>query len=115
MPRIKENKDKISVLSREDFKRIINRFNIGSSFYIPVQIAYNTGLRSGEVCALRWRNRNLENGTLEVNHNLIYKDSGVFELGDPKTQSSKRKIKIGSTLIDILKSTSYNKGRVNLS
>lgn len=98
-----KSSDKLKIISIEDFNRIINRFPVGSSFFIPLQIAFNTGLRGGEVCALTWDNIDFENKTLTVNHTLIEKGHGIFELGTPKTNSSYRTIQIGDTLINILK------------
>lgn len=39
---------------------------MGSSFYIPFQIGFNTGMRGGEIVALTWNNVDLEHG-----HTLI--------------------------------------------
>jgi integrase len=60
-------------------------------------------MRGGEVTALQWNNIDLEKGIIKVEHTLIGKGKGVFELGTPKTTSSYRSIKIGNTLINILK------------
>jgi integrase len=56
VPKIQENKKSkqdLKVLSLENFNKIIKRFLQGSSFYIPLQIAFNTGMRGGEVTALQ--------------------------------------------------------------
>ena len=100
--RPKENDD-LKIITLEQFNKIIERFPEGSNFYIPLQIAFNTGLRGGEVCALQWDNIDLENKTLTVEHTLIYKGKGICELGSPKTKSSYRTISIGNTLVNILK------------
>ncbi|MCX0411765.1 site-specific integrase [Clostridium perfringens] len=99
----KVTQEKIKVLTLDEFKTILNRFPFGSNFYIPLQIAFNTGLRGGEVCALTWDNIDFDNKTLTVEHTLIEKGNGIFELGTPKTKSSFRTIALGDTLINILK------------
>src|SRR5262249_38298440 len=38
----------------------------GTSIFIPVLLGVLCGLRRGEICALRWRNVDLENGQLAV-------------------------------------------------
>lgn len=79
-PNVKSNSNKLKIISIEDFKKIINRFPFGSNFYIPLQIAFHTGLRGGEVCALQWSNIDLENKTLTVEHTQVDKGNGVYEL-----------------------------------
>lgn len=95
--------DELKIISYDDFNRIIERFPRGSTFYIPLQIAFHTGLRASEVCGLTWDDIDLENKTLDVNKILI-KIGPEFIFGTPKTNSSYRKITIGSSLINILKS-----------
>ncbi|MDK0902763.1 tyrosine-type recombinase/integrase [Clostridium perfringens] len=100
--------DKLKIISLSDFKKILNRFPAGSNFYIPLQIAFNTGLRGGEVCALTWNDINFDSKTLSVNHTLVEKGRGQVELGTPKTASSYRTISIGDTLVKILKDHKRN-------
>lgn len=95
--------DKLKIISLSDYKKILNRFPVGSNFYIPLQIAFNTGLRGGEVCALTWDDINFDSKTLSVKHTLVEKGKGQVELGTPKTDSSYRTISIGDTLVKILK------------
>ncbi|WP_017414133.1 tyrosine-type recombinase/integrase [Clostridium tunisiense] len=100
---LKENEEDLKVISIGDFNKIIDRFPQGSSFYIPLQIAFHTGLRAAEVCGLTWECIDLDNKTLKVEKILISKGKGIFEFGTPKTKSSIRTITIGSTLATILK------------
>lgn len=100
--KIKETSD-LKIISYDDFNKILERFPFGSSFYIPLQIAFHTGMRGGEITALKWENIDLENKIISVNHTLVSKGKGVFELGTPKTKSSYRKVDIGDTLVAILK------------
>lgn len=100
--KMKETSD-LKIISYDNFNKILDRFPFGSSFYIPLQIAFHTGMRGGEVTALKWKNVDLENKIISVNHTLVSKGKGVFELGTPKTKSSYRKIDIGDTLVTILK------------
>lgn len=91
------------VLSPEEFNKIIARFPQGSSFYIPLQIAYHTGTRIGECCSLTWDDIDLENGIIFINKTISRQENRQWTFGTPKTQSSTRKIIIGKTLINILK------------
>lgn len=95
--------DELKIISYDNFNIIIERFPKGSTFYIPLQIAFHTGLRASEVCGLTWDDIDFNNKTLDVNKILI-KIGPEWIFGTPKTQSSYRKITIGDTLINILKS-----------
>lgn len=91
------------IISQDEFKRIIERFPQGSTFYIPLQIAYHTGCRVGEVTALTWDDIDLENKVIDINKILIKKEKKQWYFGTTKTVSSVRKIPIGDTLVQILK------------
>ena len=97
-----DNED-LKIISIQEFNKIVNRFPQGSRFYVPLQIAFNTGLRGGEVCGLTWDDIDFENSTITVNKSLKDKGKGIFKLESPKTKASYRTIKIGSTLLNILK------------
>ncbi|MCC0628488.1 MULTISPECIES: site-specific integrase [unclassified Clostridioides] len=104
MPKMQENKkNDLKIISLKDFNKILERFPQGSSFYTPLQIAFNTGMRGGEVTALQWDDIDLENKIIHVRHTLISKGKEGFELGSPKTESSYRKINIGDTLTKVLR------------
>lgn len=69
-----------------------------------------TGLRIGELCALRWRDLDLDSGILSVNNTVLRLrdyDAGVDRktkliLEAPKTASSKRQIPLPNTIIQQL-------------
>ena len=54
-----------------------------------------TGMRVGEICGLRWRDIDLINDVIVVNHTLVYYDRGKnakcgFAVNTPKTDAGKR-------------------------
>lgn len=61
-----------------------------------------TGMRSGELCGLHWKDIDLKKGTIYVRYTL-YRADGQFKLSTPKTKSSERVIAIPKELIPILK------------
>ena len=97
----KKDSTELKIISLTDFNRMIERFPLGSSFYIPLQIAFQTGLRASEVTGLTWDDIDFTNYTLEVNKILV-KIGPEWTFGTPKTQSSHRIINIGPSLVKIL-------------
>ena len=87
-------KDAITV---ETFNRIIEAFPRGTNLYLPAIIAFYTGLRKSEVLGLTWDCVDLEKKTITVQKQLCKGESGWY-LGELKTQSSYRTIKIGNQL-----------------
>jgi integrase len=61
-----------------------------------------TGLRSGEIFALRWNALDLEKGTLHVRHSLRWNE-GMPIWGPPKTRASRRTLRLPPDVVDILK------------
>jgi Site-specific recombinase XerC len=76
----KKDKDDLKVISLEDFNKIIDRFPQSSSFHIPLQIAFNTGMRAAEVCGLTWDSLDLSKRTITVDKIIIKKkENGSLE------------------------------------
>lgn len=104
LPRYKniklENKEKL--ISQEDFEKIMLRFDENSSFYIPLIIGYYTGARISEVFALTWEDINFEEQTLSINKQILKKGK-YWHFETTKSYESNRIIKIGDTLINVLR------------
>jgi integrase len=56
-------------------------------------LAVTTGMRQGELLALKWRDVDLENATVSVRRTLT-KSGGRLLLGEPKTKKSRRTINL---------------------
>lgn len=72
-----------------------------SAFTTAVQLAVRTGMRQGEICALRWRDVDLTGGRIHVTH-AIGQDGGRFYVKAPKNEGSTRSIAIPPDLGGVL-------------
>jgi integrase len=83
-------------------RTIIRRGTAKDSFYNNFfNVAVNTGLRLGELCALQLKDIHFDEGYIDINKTLVYqkylKDTGkTFHIEPPKTASSNRKVPINS-------------------
>jgi integrase len=66
-------------------------------------LAITTGMRQGELLALKWEDVNLEAGTLQVRRTLCTATGGGFTFGAPKTAKSRRSIKLPDIAISSLR------------
>ncbi|NRF91552.1 tyrosine-type recombinase/integrase [Paenibacillus frigoriresistens] len=71
-----------------------------SRYWIAAYIAVMTGMRQGEILALRWSDIDLEKGVIQVRRNLV-KNLTIFT--GLKTEKSRRTIAISQQIISILK------------
>jgi integrase len=62
-----------------------------------------SGLRAGELLALRWQDVDTEAGTIKVVHSLVRTKSEGLYVDDPKTEKSKRTIPMPRPLIAAIK------------
>lgn len=70
---------------------------------LPIQIAYFTGLRLGEVCGLTWQDINLEEQYLTVRRSIRYNGARhKTEIG-PTKRKKVRIVDFGDTLTEILR------------
>ena len=70
---------------------------------LPIQIAYYTGLRIGEVCGLDWQDINLKEQYLTVRRSMRYNQMRhKVEVG-PTKRKKVREVDFGNVLTDILK------------
>src|SRR5215207_6117512 len=65
-------------------------------------LAVHTGMRQGELLALKWQDVDLENATLSVRR-TITKSGGRLLLGEPKTRKSRRTIDLTEASVGALR------------
>ena len=61
-----------------------------------------SGLRKGELIALRWDDLNIRNKTISVSKQYVRNPDGSLELTRPKTENSVRLVSIPQTAVDLL-------------
>ncbi|MER2079825.1 tyrosine-type recombinase/integrase [Psychrobacillus psychrotolerans] len=100
--RNKKTKDALKVITLEDFDKLLAFYPEGHPFHVPMMIAFQTGMRRGEVCGLTWNDVDFDEGTLTIEKTMIMEKTDYF-IGTPKTQSSYRTIGIGDSLLKLLR------------
>ena len=95
---------KVKPLSFEQYQKLTAQLGKRSKDAIlPVQIAYFTGLRLGEVAGLTWQDINLEEQYLTVRRSVRYNGAThKHEIG-PTKRKKVRIVDFGNALADILK------------
>lgn len=105
MPKYEKKSDEfIKTITIQEFEKIIDRFPETTDYYLPLMIGFHSGCRIGEVLSLTWDDVDFQNNTISINKSLIFNDENKqWYFGPTKTYTSNRTIKIGNTLINILK------------
>jgi integrase len=73
-------------------------------------VAITTGMRQGELLALRWRDVDLDRGGLAVRHTLR---QGTRELAEPKTDRARRTLRLGSDVVAVLREQRRRQGTID--
>lgn len=97
----KKTKQDLKIISLPQFKRIQELIPNHHPFYMPMMIAFFTGMRRGEVCGLEWNNVDLINGSIAVHQQMLQYSAHDIRIGKPKTAAGYRTIQIGQELLDI--------------
>lgn len=104
--------NELEVLSVANHKKILNHIQNHFTFEgLGIYISLSTGLRIGEVCALKWSDINTMDGTITVNRTIerIYviddaQKHTELVINTPKTQNSCREIPMTKELLAMMKS-----------
>jgi len=70
--------------------------------YVYFATLLYTGLRRGELLALRWRNLDLGSGKLSVVETAYKLGTGEYRIKEPKTLHSRRTVVLPSSLVELL-------------
>jgi integrase len=93
---LKAIKQKPAIIAGDDFVKLLG--NLREPYRTMVSLIAATGLRIGELLALRWSALDLDGGTLTVRESVF---EGTFQ--PPKTQRARRTIPLGARAVAVLK------------
>ena len=99
-PRVK--KVTMRTLSPEEVSRFMEAAQ-DTDYYVFFSTLLFTGLRRGELLALRWRNLDLIENTLTVVETAYTLGNGDYIIKEPKTVQSRRSVKLSVALVELLK------------
>lgn len=109
-PTTSTNKE-LEVLSVANHRKILNYIQSHFTFTgLGIYISLSTGLRIGEICALKWSDINVTDGTITVSRTIerIYiiegeKKHTELVINTPKTKNSCREIPMSKELLAMIK------------
>ena len=92
----------VSTLSRSDIDRFLDAAR-NTPYYVFYTTLLYTGLRRGELLALKWRNLDLNRRMLHVTESAYKLSNGEYVVKEPKTPHSRRAVALPSSLALLLK------------
>jgi integrase len=102
VPAPKTERKELPPLSEEQVRGIIEAAR-GTRLEVPILVAALTGLRRGELLALRWKSLDFERGTLTVSESLEQTRRHGVRFKPPKSRSSRRVLPAAEQLLVVLK------------
>ncbi len=109
---LKQTKKEMRVLSLEEQRKLTNYLLCDIDIYkLGVLVALYTGIRIGELCALKWND--IENGVIYINKTLqrLQQSNNTHTelvIGEPKSSSSIRKIPLPIYISEIVEDFRMN-------
>lgn len=94
---------KFTVWTLDEVRRFLNAPELKDHrFYIAFLLALTTGMRQGEILALRWSDINFDNGSLFVDRTLTWQE-GKYTFNPPKSESGARLITLPEEVVVALR------------
>ncbi len=104
----KENRKLLEILSNKEKNKLENYcINENTLKSLGIVVCLNTGLRIGEICALKWKNIDLNKQILHITCTMqriynVQEKKTIISIDSPKTKTSLRDIPISSKMYNIL-------------
>ena len=104
---LEEEEEIIKYLEKSELKVFLQTAKdkgIGKDYLMFLLLAY-TGMRAGEMCALKWKDIDFAEGSVNITKTLFNPKCNAkkYKLTPPKTKASKRKISIEVIVLEELK------------
>ena len=105
------SKNELEIMSKDNQKKLFEYLKENFSFKnLGIVICLCTGLRIGELCALKWNSFDMEDNVVKIRHTLqrIYVIDEEIKytkivVNNPKTKESNRDIPLSAELLKIIK------------
>ena len=90
----------MQVLAPEEIQRLLIQAKEDGCFELLL-LELSTGLRRGEICALRWDDLNFKTGELQVKRQ-VHRVKGELVVSEPKTKASNRSVILPAPVLIVL-------------
>ncbi len=108
----KQSKYKAEVYNTDEVAKLLSCAK-QTDLELPLMLDLETGLRRGELLALKWSDIDWEARTLTVERNLVC-INGKHQFGSPKTKSGNRKLLLSESLIEKLRQHRVRQNEIRL-
>ena len=91
-----------TILNDEQLERFMEAIRQDRRWHDFFYLEITTGLRRGELCGLMWSDFDEKKGTLSIRRTLHGKEGGGYYVGDTKTGTGRRIIKLPPSTVQLL-------------
>ena len=91
-----------TIITKERFNELLEKYPSGSAMYIPLLLLYHTGMRISEVCGLTWDDIDFGKKVITLKSRIVYINGRGYSLTTLKTKTGAREIAMDKFLINEL-------------
>lgn len=110
---VNDTKSKIALtdVQVKDFLSFVYMDDVYDRYYRAIVILLNTGLRISELCGLTTQDIDIDNGFININHQLVYDKEGYY-INPPKTDNGIRKVPMSELVRKMLIEEIQNRAKM---